>query len=105
MWSRGQSSTHPSTRCSPFRTAFTCPTARGNARSRNCWWAMRCPAVLLSPTASIAAARQLAPEGDCLIGENGTLLGIVLGSDLDEALRKGSGGAAVASVVRREVLD
>ncbi len=67
--------------------------------------AMRSPAVLLSPATSIAVARQLAPEGDCLIGENGTLLGIVLGSDLDEALRKGSGEAAVASVVRREVLD
>jgi CIC family chloride channel protein len=67
--------------------------------------AMRSPAVLLSPATSIAVARQLAPEGDCLIGENGTLLGIVLGSDLDEALSKGSGGVAVASVVRRELLD
>jgi CIC family chloride channel protein len=67
--------------------------------------AMRSPAVLLSPATSIAAARQLVPEGDCLIGENGTLLGIVLGSDFDDALRKGSGGAAVESIVRREVLS
>jgi CIC family chloride channel protein len=67
--------------------------------------AMRSPAVLLSPATSITVARQLVPEGDCLIGESGTLLGIVLGSDLDDALRKGSGGAAVASVVRREVLN
>ena len=66
---------------------------------------MRSPAVLLSPATSITVARQLVPEGDCLIGESGTLLGIVLGSDLDDALRKGSGGAAVASVVRREVLN
>lgn len=67
--------------------------------------AMRSPAVLLSPTTSIAIARQLVPEGDCLIGESGTLLGVVLGSDLDDALRKGSGGAAVASLVRDEVLN
>jgi CBS domain-containing protein len=67
--------------------------------------AMRSPAVLLSPAASITVARQLVPEGDCLIGENGTLLGIVLGSDLDDALRKGSGGAGVASLVRHEVLN
>ena len=67
--------------------------------------AMRSPAVLLSPATSITVARQLVPEGDCLIGESGTLLGIVLGSDLDDALGKGSGGAAVASVVRREVLS
>jgi CBS domain-containing protein len=46
----------------------------------------------------------LVPEGDCLIGENGTLLGIVLGLDLDAALHKGEGGAAVATVVRQEVL-
>jgi CIC family chloride channel protein len=67
--------------------------------------AMRSPAVLLSPAISITVARQLVPEGDCLIGESGTLFGIVLGSDLDDALRKGSGGASVASVVRREVLN
>jgi len=66
--------------------------------------AMRSPAVRLSPSTSITIARQLVPEGDCLIGEGGTLMGIVLGSDLDDALRKGSGGAAVASVVRYEVL-
>ena len=67
--------------------------------------AMRSPAVLLSPATSIDAARQLVPEGDCLIGENGTLLGIVLGSDFDDALRNGSGGAAVESIVRHGVLD
>jgi CIC family chloride channel protein len=67
--------------------------------------AMRSPAVLLRRSTSIAVARQLVPEGDCLIGENGTLLGIVLGSDLDDALHKGAGGAAVASIVRREVLS
>jgi CIC family chloride channel protein len=67
--------------------------------------AMRSPAVLLSPTASITIARQLVPEGDCLIGENGTLLGIVLGSDLDDALRKGSGDGAVASLVHCETLN
>jgi CIC family chloride channel protein len=67
--------------------------------------AMRSPAVLLRPSTSIAVARQLVPEGDCLVGENGTLLGIVLSSDLDDALHKGAGGAAVASIVRREVLS
>ena len=67
--------------------------------------AMRSPAVLLSPAASITVARQLVPEGDCLIGENGILIGIVLGSDLDDALRKGSGAAGVASLVRDEVLN
>ena len=41
--------------------------------------AMRSPAVVLSPTTSITVARQLVPEGDCLIGESGTLMGIVLG--------------------------
>jgi hypothetical protein len=46
----------------------------------------------------------LIPEGDGLIGENGILLGIVFGSDLDDALAKGTGGAAVVSVVRGEVL-
>jgi len=71
------------------------PTPRGNTRSRTCWWVGD----------AITVARQLAPEGDCLIGENGTLLGIVLGSDLDDAPRKGSGGAAVASVARREALN
>jgi CIC family chloride channel protein len=67
--------------------------------------AMRSPAVLLRRSTPIAAARQLVPEGDCLIGENGTLLGIVLGSDLDEALHKGKGGAPVASVLNRELLN
>jgi CIC family chloride channel protein len=67
--------------------------------------AMRSPAVLLSPATSITVARQLVPEGDCLVGESGTLLGIVLGSDLDDALHKGPGGAAVASLVRSDVLN
>ena len=67
--------------------------------------AMRSPAVLLRRSTPIAVARQLVPEGDCLIGENGTLLGIVLGLDLDAALHKGEGGAAVASVVRQELLS
>ena len=67
--------------------------------------AMRSPAILLSPATPIAVARRLAPEGDCLVGEGGTLLGIALGSDLDDALRQGSGAAAVASVVRRDVLQ
>ena len=53
---------------------------------------MRSPAVLLSPATSITVAHQLVPEGDCLVGESGTLLGIVLGSDLDDALHKGPGG-------------
>jgi len=66
--------------------------------------AMRSPAVLLRRSTPIAVARQLVPEGDCLVGENGTLHGIVLGSDLDNALHKGEGGAAVATVVRLEVL-
>jgi CIC family chloride channel protein len=66
--------------------------------------AMRSPAVLLRRSTSIAVARQLVPEGDCLVGENGTLLGIVLGSDLDDALHKGTGGAAVATIVNHDVL-
>ena len=67
--------------------------------------AMRSPAILISPATSITVARQLVPEGDLLIGESGTLQGIVIGSDLDDALRQGSGGAAVASVVHGEVLN
>jgi CBS domain-containing protein len=47
----------------------------------------------------------LVPEGDCLIGENATLYGVVRGADLDDALHKGAGEAAVASLVRREVLN
>ena len=66
--------------------------------------AMRSPAVLLRRSTPIAVARQLVPEGDCLVGENGTLLGIVLGSDLDGALHKGAGGAAVATIVNHDVL-
>jgi len=67
--------------------------------------AMRSPAVLLSPAISMTVARQVVPEGDFLVGENGTLLGIVLGSDLDDALRKGLGGASVASIAHPEALD
>jgi CIC family chloride channel protein len=67
--------------------------------------AMRSPAVLLSPATPITVARQLVPQGDCLIGESGTLLGIVFGSDLDDALRNGSGGAAVASVLHCEAFN
>jgi CIC family chloride channel protein len=67
--------------------------------------AMRSPAVLLRRSTPIAVARQLVPEGDCLIGENATLYGVVRGADLDDALHKGAGEAAVASLVRREVLD
>jgi CIC family chloride channel protein len=67
--------------------------------------AMRSPAVLLRRSTPIAVARQLVPEGDCLIGENATLYGVVRGSDLDDALHKGAREAAVASLVRREVLD
>ena len=104
---RAHSATPRSTMHWPFRTACTCPTPRGSARSRTCWWAMRCAArrFCSAPIHPIAVARQLVPEGDCLVGESGTLYGIALGADLDDALHKGAGGAAVASLVRREVLN
>jgi len=49
--------------------------------------AMRSPAILLSPATPIAVARRYAPKR-LLVGEGGTLLGIALGSDLDDALRQ-----------------
>ena len=67
--------------------------------------AMRSPAVLISPDTSTAVARQLVPEGDCLVGEGVTLLGIVHGADLDDALRKETRGMPVSNLVRREVLN
>jgi len=66
---------------------------------------MRSPAVLVSPTTPMNVARQVVPEGDFLVGENGALLGMVLGSDLDDALRKGPGGAAVSGIARHEAFD
>jgi CIC family chloride channel protein len=67
--------------------------------------AMRSPAFLLSPETTISAARQLAPEGDCLVGEHGKLIGILLGPVLDSALRRGVGDAPISTVVSCDVLD
>jgi CIC family chloride channel protein len=67
--------------------------------------AMRSPAVLVSPATTVAAARQLVPDGDLLIGENGKLLGVVPAPALEEALRRGAGQTPLAGLVRREVLD
>jgi CIC family chloride channel protein len=67
--------------------------------------AMRSPAVLLSPATTISVARQLVPEGDFLIGESGTLLGIAVSADIDEALHKGTGAEPVSGLVHRETLE
>jgi len=63
--------------------------------------AMRSPAVLLPPDTSAAAARQLVPEGDCLIGQDNRLMGMLRGPVIDEALRRGQGHLAVVSILQK----
>jgi CIC family chloride channel protein len=62
--------------------------------------AMRSPAVLLSPETSAQVARHLFPEGDCLVGDNSSLIGIVRGSDLDGLLGKGEGATLISALMR-----
>ena len=63
---------------------------------------MYSPALLVGPDTTAAAARERVPEGDCLVGQDGKLLGIVLSSGLNEALRDGASDTTVKDLIHHD---
>jgi CIC family chloride channel protein len=64
--------------------------------------AMHSPALLLEPDTTAAAARERVPDGDCLVGQDRKLLGIVLASTLDDAVRDGQSAAALRGLIHHD---